>query len=103
MIWLQLAELPQVSVAVQVRVMTLSQELPGRLWISEKTGVNAPAHPAAVASAGAGTSPRHSTPRVAVGQPERITPLGCAVTCASKFSPITSATVRLLAARYRDS
>src|SRR5437667_4494895 len=58
------AVLPQLSEAVQVRVMRLLQLEPGWLWLSWSTGVRAPPQLSLAATvAGAGTSPRHCTLR----------------------------------------
>ena len=57
MICPQVDELPALSLTVQVRVMTLLQEEPGRLCTSLKLGVSVPSTlSVAVTLAGAGTS-----------------------------------------------
>ena len=62
MCWVQLAVLPQRSVAVHVRVITLWQLEPGLLWVSLKVGVIAPSQlSVAVTLALAGTSLKHCT------------------------------------------
>src|SRR5262245_31815030 len=62
MCWLNLAVFPQLSVAIQVRVMRLLQLEPGLLWVSVGTGVIAPSQlSVAVTEAGSGTSPIHCT------------------------------------------
>src|ERR1043166_7192672 len=54
--WVEVATLPQVSVAVQLRVTTLLQLEPGLLWVSWATTVTAPPQlSVAVTLAGAGT------------------------------------------------
>src|SRR5207249_1507152 len=60
--WLAVAVLPQLSVAVQVRVMTLLQLEPGLLSVSCTTIVTAPPQlSVAVTAAGGGTLVRHCT------------------------------------------
>src|SRR5206468_1024088 len=62
--WLAVATLPQLSMAVQVRVMMLLQLEPGLLSVSWNTGVRAPSQlSVAVTAAGAGTLLRHCTVR----------------------------------------
>src|SRR5436309_14741345 len=62
--WLAVATLPQPSVAVQVRVMTLLQLEPGLLSVCWNTGVIAPPHlSVAVTVAGGGTLVRHCAAR----------------------------------------
>src|SRR5437667_1810096 len=64
MCWLAVATLPQLSVAVQVRVMTLLQLEPGLLSVCWSTGVRAPSQlSVAVTAAGAGTLLSHCTDR----------------------------------------
>src|SRR5437016_11102787 len=64
MCWLAVATLPQLSVAVHVRVMMLWQLEPGLVCISTNEGVMGPSQLSpAVTSAGLGTSVMHCTVR----------------------------------------
>ena len=68
MVWVQLVVLPQLSLAVQVRVMVLLQS--GPLDVSLKLTATVPSQLSlAVTVAAAGTSLTHCTLRVAAGQP----------------------------------
>src|SRR5438093_12452104 len=63
--WVAVAVLPQLSVAVQVRVIRLLQSEPGLLCVSVGVTVNDPSQlSVAVKSTGGGTSLRHCTVRL---------------------------------------
>jgi hypothetical protein len=68
----QVALLPEVSVAVQVRVITLLQLDPGLLWVSANcTGVGPSQLSLDVTAAGDGTWLKHWKLAVGTGQPLR--------------------------------
>jgi hypothetical protein len=89
MVWLQLALLPLLSVAVQLRVITLLQLEPGTLWLSLKLTATTPSQlSVAVTLAAAGTALEHCTLAVAAGQPlntgaSRSTTITCCVQVAA--------------------